>query len=149
MDWSWIHQGGLVLVGTVLLHIGVSLNILLTKRTQPSEALFWLLLVVLFPFGGIVFYLLFGIVRLKHAQKKVLQLQTRMKEDPGKYFGPALAALQLALKGFVPPETVRQKPHNRMLDRVFPDYPAYDGNQVEILHDGVTAYPRMRARSGP
>ena len=143
MDWSWIHQGGLVLVGTVLLHIGVSLNILLTKRTQPSEALFWLLLVVLFPFGGIIFYLLFGIVRLKHAQKKVLQLQTRMKEDPGKYFGPALAALQQSLKGFVPPEAIRQKPHNRMLDRVFSDYPAYDGNHVEMLHDGVTAYPRM------
>lgn len=143
MDWNSIHQSWPVYVGTLLLHIGVSLHILLTKRAQPNEALFWLLLVALVPFGGIAFYLLFGIVRLKHAQNKVLQLQTRMKENPGKYFGPALAALQEALTKFVPTGEIGRKPHNRMLDRVFPDYPAYDGNRIEILPDGVTAYPRM------
>ena len=97
MDYGEGHYNWLVYGGFLLLHIGISLHILLTKREQPNEALFWLLLVALFPVGGIVCYLLFGIVRLEHAQKKVLELQTRMKKDPGKYFGPELAALQDAL----------------------------------------------------
>lgn len=143
MVWSEIQQSWLVYGGTLLLHIGVSLHILLTKRAQPNEALFWLLLVALVPFGGIAFYLLFGIVRLKHAQKKVLELQNRMKQNPGRYFGPALAALQDELGKFAPAPEVAGKPHNRMLDRLFPDYPALDGNRVEILRDGVIAYPRM------
>ena len=143
MDYGEGHYNWLVYGGFLLLHIGISLHILLTKREQPNEALFWLLLVALFPVGGIVCYLLFGIVRLEHAQKKVLELQTRMKKDPGKYFGPELAALQDALKKFAPPAEVADKPHNRTLDRLFPDYPALDGNSLEMLRDGVTAYPRM------
>lgn len=143
MDYGEGHYNWLVYGGFLLLHIGISLHILLTKREQPNEALFWLLLVALFPVGGIVCYLLFGIVRLEHAQKKVLELQTRMKKDPGKYFGPELAALQDALKKFAPPAEVADNPHNRTLDRLFPDYPALDGNSLEMLRDGVTAYPRM------
>lgn len=120
MDYGEGHYNWLVYGGFLLLHIGISLHILLTKREQPNEALFWLLLVALFPVGGIVCYLLFGIVRLEHARKKVLELQTRMKKDPGKYFGPELAALQDALKKFAPPAEVADKPHNRTLDRLFP-----------------------------
>ena len=136
--YSWLLYGGFI-----LLHIGIYIHILITKRDQPGEALFWLLLVALLPAFGIICYFLFGIVRLEHAQKKALQLQRNMKEDPGKFFGPAIAALQQALARFQPPPEVAEKPHNRMFDRLFPDSDPLDGNSLEMLRDGVTAYPRM------
>ena len=52
MDYGEGHYNWLVYGGFLLLHIGISLHILLTKREQPNEALFWLLLVALFPVGG-------------------------------------------------------------------------------------------------
>ncbi len=140
-----IHYSWLVYGGTLLLHLTLSFHVLWTKRTLPGEALFWLLLIALIPFVGCACYLLFGIVRLKHAQERVRSLQDRMRENPGKYFGPALGALQEALTGFAPTDEIAQKPHNQTLDRLFPDYPALDGNHIEMLQDGVSAYPRMLA----
>lgn len=136
--YEWFVYGGFL-----LFHIGICFHILITKREQPGEALFWLLLVVLLPAVGIAAYLLFGIVRLDHAQKKVLLLQQNMKVDPFRYFGPAVAALQKALSSFQPPPEITENPHNFMFDRLFPDSTALAGNHLEMLRDGVTAYPRM------
>lgn len=127
----------------VLIYIGIFINILITKRDQPGEALFWLMLVALLPVFGLVCYLLFGIVRLEYAQEQVLQLQRKMKENPGKYFGPAVAALQAALSRLHPPPKIGQNQRNAMFDRLFPDSNLLDGNTLEVLRDGGVAYPRM------
>ncbi len=137
--YSWINTGVLF-----LLYFSFSLHILFTKRDQPGEAAFWLMAVLLIPIGGAVAYLMFGIVRLKHVEDRVNRLLADIRQHPEKY-GPGLVRLRQTMKKFLPEDRVRQKDHNRMLDRLYPEDPPLGGNNLEMLRDGVIAYPRMLA----
>lgn len=125
------------------MHTAIGLHILITKHREPGEAAFWLLAVLLIPVFGVVGYLLFGIVRLGHSRRKIMRLQDAIRKNPGAELGARFAALEDAMSSFQPPEALCRKEQNRTLDNLFPDAPITTGNRLEMLCDGVTAYPRM------
>ena len=128
----------------VVLQLAAIGHILITKHTNPSQSVFWLLLVLLLPGMGLLSYLVFGINRYEHVRSRIIQIRRSLN---GQHSTTArqLGALQRQMNQFQIKGRQAALPRMIMLDRLFPEHPALSGNQLEKLEDGVAAYPRMLA----
>jgi cardiolipin synthase A/B len=119
--------------------IAVAVFLIRENRT-PQSTFAWLLLLLAFPFGGLIIYVLFG--RNRHAFSRKRSL-TKLFE------GTALADRAAAvvrdqparLEGFS-----RQHPEGARLASMLwatAQSPLTFGNQVEILQDATEKYPRL------
>jgi len=116
-----------------------------TKRNDPSEASFWLLVVAFLPAAGIVLYLFFGITRVERVDRRIrafrqsADARSLPPDAPGSRFAARLAELSR----FAPPAEEAADGHNHTLDRLFPEAVPVAGNEVKLLRDGEEAYPAM------
>ncbi|MBR2358538.1 MAG: cardiolipin synthase [Lentisphaeria bacterium] len=126
----------------VAIQMAAVVHILVSKHENPSQAAFWLLLVTLLPGIGLLGYIFFGITHIEHVHNAILALR-----ESWQYGDDAstknLLKLQRSLKDFQLSPEKAQLPRMVMLDRLFPDHPALEGNTLEILEDGQAVYPRM------
>ena len=136
--WSLVLGGGYA--GVLILLI---LHIILTKHEQADEATMWLLAVTLLPGFGIIAYLFFGITRFQHVRRRVRAMQQRALDAENEFFGEASLRQRRQLKVFLPKSEAAVEQQIRTFDRLFPTRPVLAGNRVEMLTDGVMAYPRM------
>ncbi|MBO5924314.1 MAG: cardiolipin synthase [Lentisphaeria bacterium] len=125
----------------VLVQFTAILHILISKHENPAQAAFWLLGVTLLPGAGLLCYIFFGITRLEYVHNIISEIRSKLNIPQGN--DPSFAAMQRALQDFQLQSADSREPHNLMLDRLFPEYPALTGNHLEILQDGVAVYPRM------
>lgn len=134
-------------IGIYLLYLAVQIatavHILFTKRDQPGEALYWLMIIMLIPGIGLLSYLTFGIVRLERAQKKVRELKNKLAIEAESQELSEVAKFESALSQFAPSDEVAGRAHNRLMDRLFDGASALDGNFLEKLQNGTAAYARM------
>src|SRR5262250_798205 len=113
---------GPILLSVYVLSAGIaSLHALLTK-SDPRSALSWIAVCGLIPFGGVAFYALFGINRVRRPQ--MTRWATNAQPDSEPAFRAPLAAQA----------RIGDARTQRPLDR---------GNALETLHDGEEAFPRM------
>ncbi len=136
-SWAW---------GTVLLilQLAALLHILASKRRNPGQAVFWLLLLTLLPPLGLIFYLLLGINRFEHVRSRIIKARSSIGSD-GSRFWTELLKLNRSLSKFQSTNERSQSPHMTTLDRIFPENSALEGNHIEMLIDGSAVYPRMLA----
>lgn len=137
IELSFLQAALIVAVQLVCL-----LHILINKNENPRQASFWLLLVALLPGIGLLCYLFFGITRIERMHNVILSIrsQLNMRSDSVTH---NLAEMQRDLKNFQLNSSDSNCKHILMLDRLFPDHPALEGNHLEILQDGTRVYPRM------
>jgi cardiolipin synthase len=118
-----------------------SIHIVMNKYDTPASAVMWLAILYIFSWIGIVFYLIFGINRLKintsrvasfyqgvlnHSQNTQSVFSHFMRScSPFFSFGKASNSLGL------------------VLDRLLPDLPALSGNEITLYNNGDEAYPQM------
>ena len=115
--------------------------ILISKHENPSQAAFWLLLITLLPGAGVLGYIFFGITRFEYVHNAILNIRSQLNVPYGKK--QTFAEMQRSLQCFLPDSENSRQKHNMMLDRLFPEYPALTGNELEMLQDGSDVYPRM------
>lgn len=127
-----------------ILQAGTILHILVSKHSNPAQASFWLVLVSLLPGAGLIFYLLFGITRFEHVRTLISSLRSQLINGNDPQLS-RLAQLNRALEKFQLSEERSRLKRMIMLDRLFPENPALEGNSPELLQDGVAVYPRMLA----
>lgn len=127
----------------IMLHVAVMLHIVYTKHESSDEATMWLMVVTVLPGVGILLYLFFGITNLHGISNRLREISTA--EQLRGHGIPAAEKQWRKLPEFMPPPEVMAMPVNATLDRLFPTRPALSGNKVELLCDGVQAYPRMLA----
>ena len=112
----------------LLLAVGVTTHVLLTKR-EAGSSVSWIGLAWLAPILGSVLYLLLGINRVR---RRAISLRRPR---------PSARAEQLA-------RAVARKDHLEALERSgrrISGRPAEEGNAISILHNGDQAYPEMVA----
>jgi len=145
MNTDWFFELDLMLAALILLiQCAAMLHILVTKHDNPSQASFWLLLVTLLPVLGVICYIFLGITRIEHVHNVILQLRGKLSSgNSGEY--RRFTELLRSLSEFQISREHSQLPRMIMLDRLFPDHPALEGNSLEMLQDGVSVYPRMLA----
>lgn len=118
-------------------------HILLAKHEEPTSALLWLVLVTLLPVFGICCYLLFGINRIKAVSLNVRTIRERVERSKEKYLGASVDNYLECFKEFQLSDEAAERQPDRTLDRLLPGCVALTGNRIELLKDGVMAYPRM------
>ena len=123
---------------SIFLSLTTSGHALLNQRT-PSSALGWVAVCLMFPFGGPIFYFLFGINRIKTRAKKLDHKHQAMQTIPGDYRN-AVNLASVTSSGLNLPRSYVQIA--RISDTVS-DFPMVAGNQVDPLHNGEAAYPAM------
>ncbi len=126
-------------------HLLAILHILWTKHRDSSSAAMWLLAVTLLPGIGLLFYLFFGITSIDRVHSRRQALQSELSQPDNGILGGGLRRQRDAWGQFVPPLEVLRNPRTKLLDRLFPQRLALDGNSLEILCDGTMVYPRMLA----
>jgi len=126
----------------LVLQLGFAVHILLTRHEEPSSALMWLLVIVLLPVAGMVFYCFFGIIRIKTVGMRVQRIQDFVDSSRNKYLGRQFKTYLANLNEFIPPPEDNSEPR-KILDNLFPLRPLLRGNKLELLKDGTSAYPRM------
>ena len=127
----------------MLLHLIVLTYVCWTKRQEPSEALFWLLIVALLPPIGIVLYLFFGITRVDRADWMIRAIRGTFLDERGRRWREERQKVARRLEEFTSDTTIANAPPSQTLDRLFPDTLLLKGNHVELLRDGSSVYPRM------
>ena len=129
----------------VALHVLFLLYILYCKTGDPSGAAFWLMTAAVFPLGGFVLFLFFGMPGRRRMTFHIAKVHARMRNAHARrrMFGEEIARLDRALTRFVADTPEARAPRNAMLDRLFPESPLLTGNHTELLIDGTEAYPRM------
>ena len=129
----------------IALHVLFLLYILYRKTGDPAGAAFWLMTAAVFPLGGFVLFLFFGMPgrrRMTFHMAKVA-VQMRHAHARKRMFGEEIARQDRALAQFIAATPEARAPRNAMLDRLFPEAPLLTGNRAELLVDGTEAYPRM------
>ncbi len=133
----------ILFVGTIVIYGTVILHILHTKHEYGDEAMMWLLAVLLMPGVGILFYLFFGITRLHQTDIKFKEITKNEANRRRKL--PSAVTQWEQLANFTPENDLMNNRFNVPLNHRFPRRIALSGNKVELLRDGVMAYPRMLA----
>jgi len=149
-DFFTVSYIGMV---SMLISTVTAVHILLNKHEEPVSAVLWLLIVFIFPIFGVLFYLIFGInrvrtkgLRLKVANQLILQ---KLKKETE--FSREISSIHKALGNHIDeqhefayiPKEEEYPSYCRMLDRLLPDSIPLKGNRVKLLLDGTQAYPRM------
>ena len=124
-------------VATLVLTIVLSVGVILRKRNERS-ALGWLGVILLSPPLGSIAFLLLGINRIRRrAQKTLRHDQMNLLEGPESSGLPMAPGHGRSIK-----EDRELPPLARLVDQIV-ERPLVDGNRVEPLVGGGTAYPRM------
>src|SRR6056297_77573 len=129
---------GFILTLNILLSLTTAGHALLHKRT-PSSALGWITVCLIFPFVGAFLYFLFGINRVETRARKLEDKRAAFTVDAKKY-QKATAELSLEASQLDLPRSYAQIA--RISDRVT-RLPLVDGNRIDLLPGGETAYPEM------
>ncbi len=136
MMWDLLY-----VLGYLILYVVLFLHVLHTKFERSDEAMMWLFVITLLPGVGWLFYLFFGIIRLKRTNENLIRAFAIEEQCSAKVPEAQLQWQQLSL--YTPDISVLNNRFNATLNRLFPRRIALSGNHVELLQDGVKAYPRM------
>ena len=138
IDLQILWLGFLLILGI----LAVS-DIVYTHRDETDRTLLWLLLVATQPILGFFLYILFGRSRKDTVGRKIAisavefrrKIRSRKKRED--YFE--------RIRKFLPDYSKYGTREHlfRTLDRLLPETAPLDGNQVQLLQDGTTAYPNM------
>lgn len=142
-DWA-VELNGVSTAVLLLIQFFAILHILVSKRENPPQAAFWIVLTVLLPGLGVAAYLLFGITFFEHASNVIAKVRKELSGGDSDKF-KNLASVVRCLRKFQLSGEKSSQSRALMLDRLFPEYPAVGGNELELLQDGVMTYPRMLA----
>ena len=129
-----------VLLIIVLLAVA---DIVYTHRNETDRTLLWLLLVATQPVIGLLLYILFGRSRIDTVGRRIafsaveFRRRIRSKNKRKNYFS--------AVRKFLPDysnfgNSIKTA---QTLDRLLPETMPLCGNRIELLHDGIAAYPAM------
>ncbi len=129
---------GFILTLNIALSLATAGHALLHKRT-PSSALGWIAVCLVFPFVGAFLYFLFGINRVETRARKLEDKRSAFSVDDHGY-QKAAAEVALAASQLDLPRSYAQIA--RISDRVT-RLPLVDGNRIDLLPGGETAYPEM------
>lgn len=127
-----------------VIQTAVVLHVLMNKREESTSAIAWILLVVFVPVFGILFYLFFGVNRLKTLGVKVARASKSLDRA-----GDHLGALRkhFAERGKhvlrAGGDWEKWAYFNRPFDRLLPETMPLKNNRLELLRNGTNAYPRM------
>ncbi|MFP4533174.1 MAG: cardiolipin synthase [Desulfobacterales bacterium] len=129
---------GFILTLNILLSFTTAGHALLHKRT-PSSALGWIAVCLIFPFVGAFLYFLFGINRVETRARKLEDKRSAYSLGDHEY-QQAVSEVSIAASQLNLPRSYAQIA--RISDRVT-RLPLVDGNRVDLLPGGETAYPEM------
>ena len=129
-----------VLLIIVLLAVA---DIVYTHRNETDRTLLWLLLVATQPVIGLLLYILFGRSRIDTVGRRIafsaveFRRRIRSKNKRKNYFS--------AVRKFLPDYSKfgNSIKTAQTLDRLLPETMPLCGNRIELLHDGIAAYPAM------
>ena len=129
----------------IVLHVSFLLYILYRKTGDAMSTAFWLTLAAVFPLGGFVLFLFFGVPGRKRMEFQIAAISSRLRYRAGRQqmLTSAVEQLDRALNKFISDGPADGTDRNLMLDRLFPEAPLLSGNHTELLVDGTEAYPRM------
>lgn len=137
----WPH---LLATATLLLATLALIHVLLYKRSAQAT-LAWAGLIALVPLLGAIFYILFGINRIRRAGAKLRDRRAQAKGDAAvddpleRDFRDAHAAY---ITQALPLRFATLEPQRVLLERVTAQ-PLLSGNAITLLRDGDEAYPSM------
>lgn len=139
-EFSFVVSGILI-----LLHLFFLLFILYRKSGDAVSTAFWLMTAAVFPVGGFILFLFFGVSGRKRMVFQIAAVNTRLRYGSGrrKLLTGAIEQQDRALTRFIADDARAAARRNLMLDRLFPECPLLSGNRTELLVDGTEAYPRM------
>lgn len=129
-----------ILAGAVSLGMSLTAaaHAILWKR-DPRAAVSWTGVILLVPFGGAIFYFLFGINRV---QRRAVSLRRRRRKiEAG---GPPEVCTPDELCRDLTPEFAHLAPISRVAESIT-GYPLLEHNRVQPLINGEQAYPEMLA----
>jgi cardiolipin synthase A/B len=115
---SWV-----VVLVSLIIFIGTTFHILLNKK-EPRAAALWLLLFWSNPVFGLILYWLLGIDRIRRYLDVKGNSNTGIKILPDAVVNPSLISLKKT------GDAISSKP-------------LLNANRIEVLEDGVNAYPKM------
>ncbi|MFO7838671.1 MAG: cardiolipin synthase [Desulfosalsimonadaceae bacterium] len=124
---------------SILLSLVTAGHALLHKQT-PSSALGWIAVCLIFPFAGALLYFLFGINRVETRARKLESKSQSFSAHTQHNYEEAAAAVSLVASELRLPRSYAQIA--RISDKVT-RLPLVDGNRVDLLPGGETAYPEM------
>ena len=129
----------------IVLHVSFLLYILYRKTGDAMTTAFWLTLAAVFPLGGFVLFLFFGVPGRKRMEFQIATISSRLRYRAGRQqmLTSAVEQLDRALNKFISDGPADGTDRTLMLDRLFPEAPLLSGNRTELLVDGTEAYPRM------
>lgn len=133
LSWTW-----LVIIADVLVATPAILHAMLYKR-HVRAAIGWTVAILTLPIAGTIFYLLFGVNRVRTRSRK---LRDRRGGGYGAFHraGADVAAVPEACSS----EALANVPAGLVrIGRAVTRFPLSEGNLVEPLYNGEQAYPRM------
>lgn len=120
------------------LTIAVTVLIVILDNHNPTKALLWVLVLVLLPVGGMVFYIFFGRnLRRQHLYKHKPQINV---SNVAAELAPVTCSVQQA--SALPP-SVQENLHVARLLVNNDSSPIFRGNQVSVYHSGQEAFTAL------
>lgn len=118
-------------------------DIVYTQRDETDRTLLWLLLLATQPILGFLLYILFGRSRKDTVGRRIafsavaFRRKIRSRNKRRDYFS--------AVAQFLPDYSKygRKAKTSQTLDRLLPETMPLKGNDIQLLHDGTSAYPAM------
>lgn len=132
--WHYLPQAAAAVA--LALAVFSSLHAILNKR-DPRAAVSWTGLILLVPFGGSLFYWMFGVNRLARRAGKLRRRRVSLEKRT-----PSMICTHEELCAALNPQTL----HLSMLSRVgekLTGRALLEGNKVAMLVNGEQAYPEM------
>lgn len=139
-----------------LINLVTAVHILLNKHEEAVSAVMWLLMVFLVPPFGLVFYLFFGINRVKTRALRIqianqLILEAKQRKKAGYKVSEGQKGIHDTISHFLQQQhhfeyngdNEAYPAYSKMLDRLLPDSIPLSGNKIKLLLDGTQAYPQM------
>lgn len=139
-EWLELVWPAMLAAGTLLAAAGAALHVVLYKRSVHAT-IAWVGLIALLPLLGPIFYLLFGINRIRRKALALRQAQSR----PTRPEGAELAAERQSRDMECAPSSLGDDALEGLarLGRRITGAPLLGGNDVRMLRDGDEAYPAM------
>lgn len=128
------HLDAALSVLALLVHLAAIASLLSFERRHPTSTLAWLLALVFIPFGGVIFYVLFGRIRARVVAKQYAQVVAHVRRVMADL--DVKRRLQQTATQPVEPRTQSML---KLGDRLT-STPASQGNDVGILIDGAATY---------
>ena len=105
----------------IVLHVSFLLYILYRKTGDAMTTAFWLTLAAVFPLGGFVLFLFFGVPGRKRMEFQIAAISSRLRYRAGRQqmLTSAVEQLDRALNKFISDGSADGTDRNLMLDRLF------------------------------